>query len=267
MIDLHCHILPGLDDGPADAETSLAMARAAQADGIQTIAATPHIRGDHPVSITELAGRRTALNDALSDAGIAVRVVGGGELALSRLPELDDQELAEICLGDGNYVLVEAPYTPVADLVEGGVFSLQARGFRPLLAHPERSPAFLGDRPRLAELVRRGVLCSVTAASLSGRFGRQVRHFACAMFREGLVHNVASDAHDPVRRAPGLSAGLEAIEQAVPGAGAQRDWLTREVPASILAGEDAPPRPQPPDRRRRPLGRWFERARRTREAR
>src|SRR5215208_2193505 len=120
MIDLHCHILPGLDDGAPDPEASVALARQAAAEGVETIAATPHVRGDYPLVIGELPERRAAVNLLLAEAGIAVSVVAGGELALSEAPDLTDDELATIRLGEGNYLLVEAPYQSGTELLERG---------------------------------------------------------------------------------------------------------------------------------------------------
>ena len=216
------------------------MARVAESEGIKTIAATPHVRADYPVAIGELAQRRAALNRSLSDAAIAVNVVAGGELALTQATDLTDAELAAICLGNGDYLLVEAPSTSGAELLEKGLFSLQTRGFRPLLAHPERSRFFLGNPSRLGDLVRRGVIFSITAGSLAGRFGKPAREFALAMFREGLVHNIASDAHDAASRHPGLSAALRALRDDAPDDEARWHWLTREAPAAIVNGESLP---------------------------
>jgi protein-tyrosine phosphatase len=94
------------------------------------------------VTIGELAERRDALNSRLADAGVAVSVVAGGELDLPEAADLPDTELAQICLGSGSYLLVESPYTSTAESLERGLFALQARGFRVVLAHPERSPSF-----------------------------------------------------------------------------------------------------------------------------
>lgn len=244
MIDLHCHILPAVDDGPDDIDGSLELARAAANAGTRTIAATPHIREDYPFEHSSLTGRVDQLNLTLERAGIEVEVVRGGEVAISMLPSLDDDALRDLCLGGGPYLLVESPYTHATDLLEGDIFALQVRGFRVLLAHPERSPSFLSDRARLAGLVSRGVLCSVTSASLTGRFGSSVRRFAVDMLREGLVHDVASDAHDAHHREPDIAAGLRAVANDLRRAVDHASWFTEDAPRAILAGDDPGPPPQ-----------------------
>jgi protein-tyrosine phosphatase len=261
VVDLHCHILPGLDDGPAQIGDSLELARAAERAGITRIAATPHVREDYPFDPLEIEPRVRQLNVELGRAAIGLEVVSGAELGITKARELDDDTVSALCLGTGAYLLVESPYTQVTDLLEQEVFELQLRGFRPVLAHPERSPSFLGDARRLAVLAERGVLCSVTAGSLAGRFGGSVQRFALELFAEGLVHNVASDAHDSTRRPPDLTAGLAALEAAMSGASEAARWYTEDVPAAILAGADLPGAPPVLTERRGWPGRLRRRAR------
>jgi protein-tyrosine phosphatase len=251
VIDLHCHILPGVDDGSPDLPTSLAMARLAAADGIRTTAATPHIRDDHPFDYASIPSRVAEVNAAIAADGIELEVVAGAELALSKVPELDDEQLAGLCLGESRCLLVESPYTLATDLLERDLFDIQVRGFAPLLAHPERSPSFLKDPARLATLVERGVLCSVTSASLAGKFGKHVQRMALRMAREGIAHDIASDGHGPEGRRPTLRPGLEALERELRGRGEHGRWAAHDVPAAILAGEPLPDPPRPARARRR----------------
>jgi protein-tyrosine phosphatase len=243
-------------------EGSLELARRAARAGTSTIAATPHIREDYPFDPAEIAPRVKALNAELSGAGVPIDVVPGGELAFSKLPELDDETLRRIGLGGSSYLLMESPYGYVSDQqLERDLFDLQVRGFRPLLAHPERCPAFLDGIDRLAALVERGVLCAVTASSMTGRFGRTVRRFSAELFRAGCVHVVTSDAHDAVSREPDLHSGFRAWDSELPGLLACSEFFIREAPAAILADEDVPPGPElGADTRRR----WRRRARRSR---
>jgi protein-tyrosine phosphatase len=240
LIDLHCHILPGLDDGAATMEDSLQLARAAEAAGITTVVATPHIRDDHPFPLELIERRVGALTTALADAEIRVEIVRGAEVALPKLTELDDATLARLCLGRGRYLLVESPYTQAPPLLEKALFDLQVRGFRPVLAHPERSMTFLGDRDRLQRLVERGMLCSVTAMSIAGGFGSPVQAFSLGLFTAGLVHNIASDAHDATRRAPGYDAAFACLGSKLAGDRAGLRWFTDDAARAILDGQHLP---------------------------
>jgi protein-tyrosine phosphatase len=243
VIDLHCHILPGLDDGPPDLDRSVALARLAAADGTRTIVATPHVREDYPFAVEEIAKRTDQVNQRLAADGVPLTVRAGAEVAISLLSELDEATLGRVCLGDGNAMLVESPYQQATDTLEDALFSLQLRGFKPVLAHPERSPSFMSSPDRLEKLVERGVLCSVTSASMAGRFGRTVQRATRTLFERGLVHDVASDAHDLRRRAPGLTAGFRLLDHDLPGLLGQIEWFTESAPAAILAGEALPERP------------------------
>jgi protein-tyrosine phosphatase len=245
VIDLHCHILPGLDDGAATLEESVTLARAFQQVGIDVVVATPHIREDYPFDPAEIGPRARGLEEALAGEGIELRVVAGAEVAISMVRNLSDEILPTLCLGDGPYMLVESPYTYATNVLEETLFDLQVRGFHPVLAHPERAPSFQQDLDRLVQLVERGVLCSVTAASMMGTFGRTVRHFTAQLFQRGLVHNVASDAHDPTRRPIDLHGGFEALDRELPGVVDQARWCTVEVPEAILGGGELPPMPEP----------------------
>ncbi len=141
-------------------------------------------------------------------------------------------------LGGGPWLLVEPPFTPVVTGLDALVLDLQRQGHRIVLAHPERCPAFQRDRRMLESLVRSGVITSITAGSLVGSFGGHVRSFALQLVNDEMVHNVASDTHDPLRRPPSIGGELEEA-----GLGELAEWLTVQVPAAVLDGEEIPPRP------------------------
>ena len=255
MIDLHCHMLPALDDGPANVDFSVAMARAAAEAGIHVTVATPHVRSDHPTQPEAIADGVQELNDALAGEDVELRVLAGAEVSLGKAAKLDDATLAELCLGSGHYLLVECPYRSVEVDIEGIVGDLQRRGFAPVLAHPERCPIFQRDPTRLTRLVNGGVLCSITAASLAGGFGSTVRRFAIGLLNDGLVHNVASDAHDHLHRPPDIAQGFASVEAELPGISEQASWFTVTAPVAIVTGRASlPPRPDPPPRP--PMSRW-----------
>jgi protein-tyrosine phosphatase len=238
VIDLHCHLLPGIDDGPATTADALALARAFLAEGITCVAATPHVSPDHPNGAAVVGDAWSALVDELGRAQVPLEVVAGAELDLLHAVSLPEAELAGLTLGRDGALLVECPFAAVVPQFELLVGRLQDKGFRVVLAHPERSAAFLRDPELLRRLVRGGALASLTGASFAGRFGRTSRRYACWALDEGLAHDVATDAHDAVRRPPVMRGPLEEA-----GYGWAAEWLTVEVPAAVLAGEPLPARP------------------------
>ena len=238
MIDLHCHVLPGIDDGPDSIEGSVALARAAVAAGIRTLVATPHVSWRYPNDAETIARLVTEVNARLKEEEVALDVRPGAELAMTRLIDLEPAELARLGLGGGSWLLVEPPFAEGATGLDSIVRDLLRRGHHVLLAHPERCHALRRDPQMLASLIGDGVLTSITAGSLVGHFGGEVRRFSLQLARDGMVHNVASDAHDHSQRPPGLAVELERA-----GLGPLTDWLTLEVPGAILADEEIPPRP------------------------
>ena len=238
MIDLHCHILPALDDGAIDLDDSVAMAKQAQSDGIAVVCATPHIRPDHEVRIDELPGRVATVNEELERRGLEVRVATGGEVAEPSLERLADEELRAVSLGgSGRWILVEPRPGPVSDFLLAAVAHLSGRGFKTVVAHPERHPS-ADFRERLEALVERGALIQVTAALIAeGPAAPTLLDLA----GHGLVHLLASDAHSshagrPVRLSEGLAA-LGAVECVHP----HLEWVADGGPAAILRGEQVKP--------------------------
>jgi protein-tyrosine phosphatase len=243
MIDLHAHILPGLDDGPRTTDGALEMARVAVAAGTRAIATTSHIGYTYDLGPAEISRARAELAPRLADAGIELELLAGGEIAPERLPDLSDEELRALALGGGPFVLFECPFAPVGAGMELMAADLQARGFGVLLAHPERSPSFQRDLGLLTRLVERGALAQITTGSLAGGFGDTVRRAAVAMLQAGLVHVLASDAHDPARRSPDLRAAGGVLDDA------QHEWMTAAAPRAIVEGRPLPPRPALPKAR------------------
>jgi protein-tyrosine phosphatase len=259
VIDLHCHILPGLDDGPANLDFSLSMARAAVEGGTQLIVATPHIRADFNVDPAEIEPRVDLFNDRLQRERLPLRVLPGAEIGWANATDLDDAQLARLSLGSGRRVLLESPYGKKPVDIEGIIAKLAARGFQAVLAHPERCPLFQRDHERLRKIVAGGALCSITAGSMLGKFGQTVRAFTVEMLRDGLVHDVASDAHDHIHRPPGLTAGFADMQAELPGIERHAPWYTVTSPVAILAGNPLPEAPSlngpAPTRLQRFLGR------------
>jgi protein-tyrosine phosphatase len=233
VIDLHCHILPGLDDGAADIEDSVAMAGQAEADGIGLVCATPHIRHDHRVQIGELADRVATVNGELERRGAAVEVLSGGEVAETALGELDATELRAVALGSGSWILLEPAPGPLTDSLREAVRQLAAAGFDALIAHPERhldaqAPA------RLAGLVRDGALVQATAAFFEHP---DAAPGMVDLARRGLVHVLGSDSHSashgrPLRLSPAVER-LGEVEQVR----SHLEWMVETAPRAIVGGE------------------------------
>jgi protein-tyrosine phosphatase len=245
LIDLHCHLLPGLDDGPPGMGEALALAEAAVAAGTTRIVATPHVDNLWRVRPDQISRHASALREALQVKGLALEVDTGAEIAISRLADLSSAELRSLRLGAGPYLLLECPLTPTAGDFDFALTRILRRGEAVVLAHPERAPLFQQEPDRLRRLVDAGALCSITTGAMRGDFGALVRGFTLELLREGLVHNIASDAHDHLRRPPGLRDAFAAAEPALAGISAQSDWFTRQAPAAILADEPLPARPAP----------------------
>lgn len=252
MIDLHCHILPGIDDGPADIEASLEMARAHVARGTTTVVATPHVSWDYVNRAVDIADATEELQLALRANGIPLTVLPGAEVALTRAVDLQAEELQALRLGGSPWLLLEAPISVDSPGLEGMIGMVQARGVRVLLAHPERCAAFHSDPELLERLVRAGCLAQLTATALSGMFGRRVQALGRQFLDAGLIHVVSSDAHDTLHRAPGMREQL-----ADAGYAPLTDWLTQTVPEALLSGTPVPERPafEAPKVKRR-FGRW-----------
>lgn len=203
--ELHFHLLPAVDDGPETLDEALELARLAVADGTGTVVCTPHV---HQVDVATIPGRVRELQDALDRAGIALRVLPGGEVSPGT--PLTDAELAVIAQGPQGrrWVLLEAPLqgAPVDEL-HASADELEARGYGVLLAHPERSRRFLAPGGGLQRRLRRGNLLQVNASSLTGLHGDEAREAALELIRRGIVTALASDAHRP-SRPPRLSEAL-----------------------------------------------------------
>jgi len=239
MIDLHCHILPELDDGALSLQDSLAMARQAQDDGIAVVCATPHIRHDHEVAIEQIAARVAALQEHLDERGIDVRVLPGGELAQTEADDLSDEQLRLIALGGtGGWLLVEPAPGPLSSELQALVERLHQRGLRTVIAHPERH-AGVDFEERLRRLVGAGCLIQWTAQFLADA---QPGDLVLRLAGEGLVHLLGSDAHSSLAGRPvRLGAGFASL--ATVCGEAQITWMAERAPQAILRGEPVTPLP------------------------
>jgi protein-tyrosine phosphatase len=239
MIDLHSHILPGVDDGPATLEESLEIARSAAAEGVRVIAATPHVRDDYPTTPSTMERLLAELRAAIHGEGIPVDVRPGGEIAIDWLDRLSEEDLIRFGLGGSpHYLLVEFPYAGWPLSLHEWVFRLVTRQITPVIAHPERNADVQANPDELRPLVDAGALVQITAASLDGRIGRSSKAAAIGLIERGLAHLLASDAHTPDVREAGLAAAADAV-----GDPALARWLTLEMPMAIVTDAPLPRRP------------------------
>jgi protein-tyrosine phosphatase len=243
LIDLHAHVLPGLDDGPAEIEGSLELLRAAAADGTRTIVATPHLRHDFPsVDVHELRERCEDLR-AHIPADLEIELQSAAEVDIVWAQAASDEELRLASFGQqGTDLLVETPYGVLSDGFEGMLSPLIVQGYRIVLAHPELNVSLQRDPARLARLVDQGALVQLTGASLlrTDRRSRS-RRLARVLISRGLAHVIASDTHSAGPfRPPGLSDAVEAAARLDP---ARASWMVGVAPAAILAGKPIPGAP------------------------
>ena len=198
MIDLHCHLLPGVDDGPATLDESLDCARAAAREGTETIVATPHV--EH-VEVGELPERVREVRHALAEEGIELGVECGGELKPFSIPSLSQEELLLIAHGPPGrrWILLEVPFRGLGDDLLDAVEELRRRGFAALLAHPERASSFRASIPVLREQVERGARIQMNVGPLTGAESRAREDAARRLLRTGLPAALATDAHPPGR--------------------------------------------------------------------
>ena len=244
MIDLHAHVLPGLDDGPSTLEGSLDLVRAAKADGIRTLVATPHVREDYPaVRPAELSPRCAELNEQIARNGDGIRVVPGAEVSLTWAAKASPEELQLVTYAQrGSDLLLETPSLPLTHLFHEVVFKIAAVGIRILLAHPEQCPTFQRTPERLRKLTEQGVLLQLNATSLLRQRRSRTRALATRLIEEGVAHAMASDAHSAGSwRPPALAAGVAAAARLDSG---RATWMVTDAPAAILAGERLPPAPE-----------------------
>jgi protein-tyrosine phosphatase len=254
MIDLHTHILHGIDDGPRDLAGALELARAALDDGVRTLAATPHGRssvGGGRYSVAALRERLAELRAALAAQGLPLEIVEGTEIygEGGLVQRLRRGEL--LGYAGSRALLVEFPANTIPAAVEQIVFELQLAGHRVVVAHPERLRYAQDDPNVLIPLIERGALMQLTADALLGNHGERRRRLAETMLGHGLVQLIASDAHGAhVGRLPNLGAATRRAAELVGAPAAVA--LSGAVPAAILA--DSPIDPPAPTRVRRRFG-------------
>jgi protein-tyrosine phosphatase len=257
VIDLHCHMLPGIDDGAPDRQTAVAMARCAVADGITVTACTPHIYpGMYENTREGIARAIAAFEQVLEEEGIPLKLVIGADTHLA--PDLLESLRAGRVptLNDSRYLLLEPPHHSVPPRFEESVFQLRAAGIVPVITHPERLSWIESHYPVFERLVHGGAWMQITSGALTGRFGKRPKYWGERMLDEGLAHILATDSHHIDRRPPLLAEGRDAAAQRVGAEEAERMVSTR--PQAILNDEptESVALPKAPDRASRPRALW-----------
>ena len=271
MIDLHAHILPGLDDGAETLDESIEMCWLSYQDGIRTIVATPHIlKGIYSNNRSTILAKVQELNDALKKLRVQSSEFGGKDFdasthsliaasdAFKILPgadvhfSLDMLQLCEngeiVTVNDkGRYLMVEFDSQGIPYHAEDVLFQMIMHGIIPIITHPERNLEIARSPNRYYEIIKMGCLGQVTAMSLTGGFGSGVRRIAEKLLKNRLAHVIASDSHSINRRPPILSTALRATEKIVGKEEAQK--MVTEYPEAVIEGRKPNvPEPLSPDR-------------------
>lgn len=262
MIDVHYHLLYGLDDGPKTIQGSLELARASIAEGVTHIVATPHANERYPFQ-PEL--NREQLAELREQLGDEIKLGLGCDFHLS-YENLEDlaRDPGKYTINGNQYLLVEFPNYGISGNTSTHFFEMQIAGLVPILTHPERNPTLLGDMGQMAEWISRGCLVQLTAASLTGRFGARAQAESIELLRRNWVHLIASDAHNLDRRPPHMASAYDFLNTEFGEELARR--LCVDNPRAIFNGEPLPPQPPPifEERRRGILSRLFGRSAATR---
>lgn len=237
FVDVHCHLIPGIDDGSKSWEQSLAMARMAVADGIRTIVVTPHQLGSYAHNYGQLIRTRTEeLQQFLDAQQVPLRVLPGADVRIEASMFKLLRAGQALTLADrGRHVLLELPhelYFPMEDVLD----ELRRAGLVGILSHPERNQGLLKQTHLIGPLVKRGCLMQVTSGSLLGTFGPAAQEMAEWLLQEGLVHVLATDAHGHTARRPLMRRAFERAQELV-GAEYARELCCLN-PAAIADGQD-----------------------------
>jgi len=253
MVDLHCHILFGLDDGPKLLDDSLAMAEDAIADGITHVVATPHCSSQFSFDFANVQAKRNALAEKLHGR---LKLATGCDFHLSHENLLAIRKHPEpFCINQKDYLLVEFNEFSIPPAMDQTLHELQLAGLRPIITHPERNPILRSHPERLQQWIRLGCFAQITAGSLSGVFGPGAKEDAWNWMTGGLIHFVSSDAHNTARRPLKLRFAYDAIAQEL-GEETARAVLI-ENPLAAFNGDALPYVPEIEEPQQRKRKRFF----------
>jgi protein-tyrosine phosphatase len=245
LIDLHCHILPEIDDGPSTLEESLRMAKIAVEDGIHSIVASPHtLNGLYENPARKILSHMEKFKKSTLKNNIDLELFGGADVHLC--PDILDRIENGHALtinNTGKYILLEFPSQMIPQGIKDFIFKLKLNGITPVITHPERNPFIQRDPHILYEFITMGALSQVTAMSLTGDFGKYVMYSAQILLKHRLIHIIASDAHTPFDRPPILSHAVERAAEILENYNDAERMVT-SIPSSILSGKP-PDIPEP----------------------
>ncbi|MFG6147454.1 tyrosine-protein phosphatase [Halobacillus sp. B23F22_1] len=254
MIDIHSHILPAVDDGAQSIEESLEMAKAAVEDGIHTIIATPHHQNGKYTNVKDNILNRTAeLNRNLEISQIPLTVLPGQETRIhgDMIEGLRADEILPLT-NQGNYVFVEFPSDAVPRYAKQLLFDIQLEGYQPIIVHPERNRQIIQHPSLLFDMVSKGAYTQITAASLTGRFGKNIKKFTHQLIEANLTHLIASDAHNTTSRGFCLTDAYDVLKE---NYGTSMVYLFAENAEYVVNGEVlAADSPQPIKKKKKILG-------------
>jgi len=253
MVDVHCHILPGLDDGPDSIEESLAMAEAAISDGITHVVATPHCNSEYPFDYAYVQRLRDRLQ---SEVGDRLKLATGCDFHLN--PENIHAlraDASQFCINQRDYLLVEFNEISIPPSMDDTLHNLQLQGLRPVITHPERNAILRRQPERLTKWVRLGCVVQVTAGSITGTFGPRAQEDSMCWIAKGIVHIVASDAHNTKRRPLRLQPAYRAVSEQFGATKAQALFV--DNPLAAFEGRDLPYIPEIPDEKVSPRRKRF----------
>ncbi|MFS0668967.1 CpsB/CapC family capsule biosynthesis tyrosine phosphatase [Peribacillus frigoritolerans] len=237
LIDIHCHILPGVDDGSADIKESFNMAKKAVEAGITHLFATPHHLNEKYVNVkSDIIDRAGRLNESLQQENIPLTIHLGQEVRIHRdiFSSLEKEEI--LTLDDnGTYMLLELPSGSVPTYTQDVIYELQLKGIKPIIVHPERNKELIENHKLLFELVQEGALTQLTSGSIIGQFGKNIKSFSKKIIEHNLAHFIATDAHNIDTRGFTLQQAYETITKAY---GVQRAFYFKENAEQLLKDQN-----------------------------
>ena len=258
MIDLHHHLIFGVDDGSPDLDTSVAMVQMACDDGVTHIVATPHANQQFPYLRSAHEQKLQQIRDALPPTTASLMTLGlGSDFHLDYDNTADMKSIASrYLINNGPYLLVELPDLTIPARIDDVLYELRVHGTVPILTHPERNSALQRSRARLHTWMEGDLLVQVTAGSLTGTFGKTAERFAWELMEKKWVHFVSSDAHNLTRRTPRMAAAYQLVSKRMGEETARRLFVTN--PLAVFEGKALPPQPEPAGLFEEPAQSWWQ---------